>query len=297
VARLEKLLTEAGQQQISLVMITVTNNSGGGQPVSMQNIRAVSTLCRRHGIPLIIDACRFAENAWFIKQREPGYADHSPLAIAQEMFALADGCTMSAKKDGMANIGGFLALNDDAWAEKCGNVLILTEGFTTYGGLAGYDMEAIAVGLHEALEEDYLRYRIRSIEYLGEKLNAAGIPIVEPTGGHAVYLPAQEILPHVPKDQYPAQALCVALYQTAGVRAVEIGSVMFGKHQADGSETFAPLDLVRLTFPRRVYTQSHVDYLVEALDYVARHASEIRGLRLVHQAPVLRHFTARFELV
>ncbi len=297
VARLEKLLSEAGPQQIPLVMITVTNNSGGGQPVSMDNIRAVSTRCRTQGIPLIIDACRFAENAWFIKQREPGYVDHSPLALAREMFALADGCTMSAKKDGMANIGGFLALNNDAWAEQCGNVLILTEGFTTYGGLAGYDMEAIAVGLHEALEEDYLRYRIRSIEYLGEKLSAAGIPIVEPTGGHAVYLPAQEILPHVPKDQYPAQALCVALYQTAGVRAVEIGSVMFGKHQADGSETFAPLDLVRLTFPRRVYTQSHVDYLVEALDYVAHHAKDIRGLRLVHQAPALRHFTARFELV
>ncbi len=252
-------------------------------------------VCDRFNIPLIIDACRFAENSWLIKQREAGQGEQTPLAIARTMFGLADGCTMSAKKDGMANIGGFLALNNDAWVEKCTNNLILTEGFTTYGGLAGYDMEAIAVGLHEALEEDYLRYRIRSIAYLGEKLVAAGIPIVEPTGGHAVYLPAQEILPHLPKDQYPAQALCVALYRTAGIRAVEIGSVMFGKHQPDGSETFAPLDLVRLTFPRRVYTQSHVDYLVEALAYLAHEADKVRGLKLIHQAPILRHFTARFE--
>lgn len=295
VERLKALIAEVGAQRIPLAMITVTNNSGGGQPVSLANIRAVSELCRAHGIPLFIDACRFAENAWFVKQREPGYDKHTPLAIAQEMFRLADGCTMSAKKDGMANIGGFLALNNEAWVEKCDNLLILTEGFTTYGGLAGYDMEAIAVGLHEALEENYLRYRIRSIAYLGEKLAAAGIPIVEPTGGHAVYIDAREMLPHLPKDQYPAQALCVALYQTGGVRAVEIGSVMFGKHLPDGTETFAPLDLVRLTFPRRVYTQSHVDYLVEALEHVARHAADIRGLRLVHQAPVLRHFTARFE--
>jgi tryptophanase len=297
VDRLQALVGEVGPERIPLVMITVTNNSGGGQPVSLANIRAVSSLCRQSGIPLFIDACRFAENAWFIKQREPGYAGHTPLAIAREMFHLADGCTMSAKKDGLANIGGFLALNDEAWVDKCNNLLILTEGFTTYGGLAGYDMEAIAVGLHEALEEDYLRYRVRSIAYLGEKLLAAGIPIVEPTGGHAVYLAAQEILPHLPKNQYPAQALCVALYQTAGVRAVEIGSVMFGKHQPDGTETFAPLDLVRLTFPRRVYTQSHVDYLIEALVHVDRHAADVRGLRLIHQAPVLRHFTARFELV
>ena len=297
VDRLGALVNEVGPERIPLVMITVTNNTGGGQPVSLANIAAVSALCRRHGIPFFIDACRFAENAWFIKQRETGQGDQSPHAIARAMFQLADGCTMSAKKDGLANIGGFLAMNDDAWAERCNNLLILTEGFTTYGGLAGYDMEAIAVGLNEALEEDYLRYRVRSIAYLGEKLKAAGIPMVEPTGGHAVYLAAQELLPHVPKSQYPAQALCVALYAAAGIRAVEIGSVMFGKRQPDGTETFAPLDLVRLTFPRRVYTQSHVDYLVEALIHVAANAKSIRGLRLVHQAPVLRHFTARFEPV
>ncbi len=297
VERLEALIGAVGSENIPLVIITVTNNSGGGQPVSMANVRAVSALCRQHGIPLFIDACRFAENAWFIKQRESGYAAHTPRAIAQEMFGLADGCTMSAKKDGMANIGGFLAMNNADWVEKCSNLLILTEGFTTYGGLAGYDMEAIAVGLHEALAEDYLRYRIRSIEYLGEKLKATGIPIVEPTGGHAVYIAAQELLPHIPKSQYPAQALCVALYEIAGIRAVEIGSVMFGKHQPDGTETFAPLELVRLTFPRRVYTQSHVDYVVEALAHVAQTAKSVRGLRLVHQAPVLRHFTARFEVV
>ncbi len=290
-------MQETPAERIPLVMITVTNNSGGGQPVSLANIRAASALCHRHGIPLFIDACRFAENSWFIKEREPGYADHTPLGIAQEMFALADGCTMSAKKDGMANIGGFVAFNNDAWGEKCSNLLILTEGFTTYGGLAGYDMEAIAVGLYEALAEDYLRYRIRSIAYLGEKLKAAGIPIMEPTGGHAVYIAAKELLPNLPEEQYPAQALCVALYEAAGVRAVEIGSVMFGRHLADGTETFAPLDLVRLTFPRRVYTQSHVDYLVEALTHVAQNASAVRGLRLVQQAPVLRHFTARFELI
>jgi tryptophanase len=297
VAKMAELMAKSGAARVPLVMITVTNNSGGGQPVSMANIKAVSEICRGQGIPLIIDACRFAENAWFIKQREPGYANATPRAIAQEMFRLADGCTMSAKKDGLANIGGFLALNNDIWSEKCTNVLILTEGFTTYGGLAGYDMEAIAVGLQEALEEDYLRYRIRSIEYLGEKLIAAGIPIVEPTGGHAVYIAAREFLPHLTKEQYPAQALCVALYLIAGVRAVEIGSVMFGRHLADGTETYAPLDLVRLTFPRRVYTQSHVDYLVEALAHLARHVREVRGLRLIHQAPVLRHFTARFEMI
>jgi tryptophanase len=295
VAALARTLAEAGPGHIPLVMVTVTNNSGGGQPVSLENIRAIRELCRQHNVPLFLDACRFAENAWFIKQREPDWSGHTPLAIAREMFRLADGCTMSAKKDGMANIGGFLALNDDAWAERCRNLLILTEGFPTYGGLAGYDMEAVAVGLHEALEEDYLRYRIRSIEYMGERLLAAEIPIVQPTGGHAVYIDAKAMLPHIPPSQYPAQALCVALYLTAGVRAVEIGSVMFGKRQADGSEIPAPLELVRLTFPRRVYTQSHVDYVLEALDHVAHHAQDVRGLRIVEQAPALRHFTARFE--
>jgi tryptophanase len=294
---LRTTIEAVGPERIPLCMLTVTNNSGGGQPVSMANVRAVSELCRMYGIPFFIDACRFAENSWFIKQREPDYADHTPLQIAQEMFSYADGCTMSAKKDGMANIGGFLALNDDAWAERCKNLLILTEGFPTYGGLAGYDMEAIAVGLHEALEEDYLRYRIRSIAYLGEKLLAAGIPIVQPTGGHAVYIDAKAMLAHIPPRHYPAQALCVALYLAAGIRAVEIGSVMFGRPLPDGSEEPAAMDLVRLTFPRRVYTQSHVDYLAEALEYTAHQAENIRGLRIAWQPPTLRHFTARFELV
>jgi tryptophanase len=294
---LRATLEEAGRERIPLCMITVTNNSGGGQPVSMANVRAASEICHSYGVPLFVDACRFAENAWFIKQREPGYADKTPLAIAQELFSYADGCTMSAKKDGMANIGGFLALNDDEWAQECKNQLILTEGFPTYGGLAGYDMEAIAIGLREALQEDYLRYRIRSIEYLGEKLIAAGIPIVLPTGGHAVYIDAAAMLPHIPPSQYPAQALCVALYLAAGIRAVEIGSVMFGRPHADGTEEPAALELVRLAFPRRVYTQSHVDYIAEALLYVARVSEQIRGLRIGWQAPALRHFTARFELV
>lgn len=294
---LQATIAAVGVERIPLVMITVTNNSGGGQPVSMANIRAVKEICRAHGLPLFLDACRFAENAWLIKQREPGYADKTPLEIAQEMFSYADGCTMSAKKDGLANIGGFLALNDDDWAAQSKNMLILTEGFPTYGGLAGYDLEAIAVGLHEVLNEDYLRYRIRSIEYLGEKLTAAGIPIVRPTGGHAVYIDAKALLPHIPPSQYPAQALCIELYRVAGVRAVEIGSVMFGRPHDDGFEDPAALELVRLTFPRRVYTQSHVDYLAEALCYVAQHASAISGLRITWQAPALRHFTARFEPV
>src|SRR5262245_16208039 len=293
---LKSTISSVGRGRIPLVMVTVTNNSGGGQPVSLANLLAVRDICRGHGIPLFLDACRYAENAWFIKQREPGYAEKTPLQIAQAMFRLADGCTMSAKKDGMANIGGFLALNNDDWATRCRNLLILTEGFPTYGGLAGYDMEAIAAGLHEALEEDYLRYRVRSVEYLGERLKLSGVPIIEPTGGHAVYIDAREMLSHIPANRYPAQALCVALYLTAGIRAVEIGSVMFGKVQADGTETAAPLELVRLTFPRRVYTQSHVDYVLEALTYVSRHASAVRGLRIVEQAPALRHFTARFEM-
>jgi len=295
--RLEATLKDLGPERIPVCMITVTNNSGGGQPVSMANIRATSQLCRAQGIPFFIDACRFAENAWFIKQREPGYADRTPLQIAQEMFSYADGCTMSAKKDGMANIGGFLALNDDEWATRARNVLILTEGFPTYGGLAGYDMEAIATGLFEALEQDYLRYRIRSIEYLGDTLTQHGIPIVRPTGGHAVYIDAGSMLPHIPSRQYPAQALCVALYQAAGIRSVEIGSVMFGHPGPDGAELPAPTELVRLAFPRRVYTQSHVDYVAEALIYVAGIKDQIRGLRIDWQAPTLRHFTARFALV
>jgi tryptophanase len=280
--------------RVPFAMITVTNNSGGGQPVSMANIRAAGRICRAHDVPLFLDACRFAENAWFIKQREEGYASKTPLEIAQEMFSYASGCTMSAKKDGMANIGGFLALNDDALAERCKEMLILTEGFVTYGGLAGYDLEAIAVGLREALEEDYLHYRIRSIEYLAEKLAAAGIPMVTPPGGHALYLDAKSWLPHIPQGEYPAWALSLVLYLEGGIRSVEIGSVMFGL-QPDGSEKPAALELVRLAFPRRVYTQSHVDYLAEVLLYVNSFVPRIRGVRIVEAPPTLRHFTASFE--
>ncbi|RMH00660.1 MAG: tryptophanase [Chloroflexi bacterium] len=290
---LEHVLKE-NPGRVPIVMLTVTNNSGGGQPVSMANIRAVSEICHKYGVLFFLDACRFAENAWFIKTREEGYADKSPREIAQEMFSYVDGCTMSAKKDGMANIGGFLALNDDELAQKCKNMLILTEGFPTYGGLAGYDLEAIAVGLHEVLDEDYLRYRVRSVEYLGEKLVAAGVPIVEPVGGHAVYIDALTMLPHIPQNEYPAWALSCVLYLEGGVRSVEIGSVMFGR-QPDGSEKPAPMELVRLAFPRRVYTQSHVDYLCEVITYVHGLRERVRGVRMVESPPVLRHFTARFE--
>jgi len=292
---LRQTLDEAGPERIPMVMLTLTNNSGGGQPVSMANIRAVSEIAHAHGIPLIIDACRFAENSWFIKQREAGYADKTPLDIARETFSYADGCTMSAKKDGLANIGGFLALNDDALAAECRNLLILTEGFPTYGGLAGYDMEAIAQGLEEVLEEDYLRYRIRATAYLAEALLAAGVPIVEPPGGHAVYVDARRMLPHIPPAQYPAQALAVELYREGGVRSVEIGSLMFGRPQADGTEKPAVLELVRLTIPRRVYTQSHIDYVIEVVSRVNARKDSIRGFRIVEQAPILRHFSARLE--
>ncbi len=291
--KLEQVLRE-NPGKVPLVMITITNNSGGGQPVSMANIRGASEIAHRYGVPLFIDACRFAENVWFIKMREEGYADKSPLEIAQELFSYADGATMSAKKDGMANIGGFLAMNDDALAQRCRNMEILGEGFPTYGGLAGYDLEAIAVGLFEALNEDYLRYRIRSIEYLGERMKKVGIPFIEPTGGHAVYIDARQLLPHIPWNEYPAWALSLVLYVEGGIRAVEIGSVMFGR-QPDGTEKPAAMELVRLAFPRRVYTQSHVDYLAEVLDYIKSLAPRIRGVRIVEEPPVLRHFTARFE--
>ena len=303
---LQATIDDVGVDKIPLVMLTVTNNAGGGQPVSMANIRAVSEICRRHGLLFILDACRFAENAWFIKEREEGYADKAPLEIAREMFSYADGCTMSAKKDGLANIGGFLALNNPPYdterirdlPQRCKNQLILTEGFPTYGGLAGYDLEAIAVGLREVLHEDYLRYRIRSTAYLGEKLLAAGVPIVQPPGGHAIYIDARAMLPHLPPYQYPGQALAAAMYVEAGIRPVEIGQVVFGRPTTDGSpEAPAALDLVRLTIPRRVYTQSHIDYVAEALAYIAGQRDQIRGLRIVWQAPVLRHFTARFEVV
>ena len=289
---LRRAIAEIGPARIPAVMVTVTNNSGGGQPVSMANIRAASAISHEHGLPFFIDACRFAENSWFIKTREEGYADVAPIDIARELFSYADGCTMSAKKDGMANIGGFLAVNDDALATACRTLEILTEGFPTYGGMAGYDLEAIALGLYEALDEGYLRYRIRSIAYLGEKLTAAGVPIVLPTGGHAVYIDAGAMLPHIPPLQYPAWSLCNALYLVGGVRGVEIGSVMFGL-QPDGTERPAANELVRLAFPRRVYTQSHVDYLAEVILAVNADRAALHGYRIIEQAPVLRHFTAR----
>ena len=297
IALLEATIREVGAANIPLVMMTVTNNSGGGQPVSLENLRAVRAVCERRGLPFFLDACRFAENAYFIKLREPGYGDRSPREIAHEMFALADGCTMSAKKDGLANIGGFLALNDARVAREARNLLILTEGFTTYGGLAGYDMEAIAVGLEEVLDEAYLQYRIRSTAYLAERAEQAGVPTVRPPGGHAVYLDAKALLPHIPASQYPAQALAVELYRCGGVRGVEIGSVMFGRLNPDGSETPAPMELVRLAIPRRTYTQSHVDYVGEVIAEVAARREAIHGYRIVEQAPWLRHFTARFQPV
>lgn len=292
-ARLERVLSEDGQK-VPLVMVTVTNNSGGGQPVSLENLRGISTLCKKFDKPLFIDACRFAENAWFIKQREPGQSERTPLEIAQEMFSLANGATMSAKKDGLANIGGFLALDRDDWAEQCRNLLILTEGFPTYGGLAGYDLEAIAQGLKEVVEEDYLRYRIRVTEYVGEALTKVGVPILLPTGGHAVYLDARAFLPHVPPLEYPGIAIVNALYLDGGVRGVEIGTVMFGQ-KPDGSEAPAAMDLVRLAIPRRVYTQSHMDYVVEAVAHVYAQRAQLRGWRMVHRPRALRHFTATFE--
>ena len=290
---LEKLLVGRAAD-IPVVFVTVTNNSGGGQPVSLENLRGVRSLCDRFGVPLFLDACRFAENAWFIKTREPGQDGRTVPDIAREMASLADGMTMSAKKDPMANIGGWLALRDDAWAEQCRNLLILTEGFPTYGGLAGRDLEAIAQGLRECVDEHYLRYRTRSIEYLADALVAAGVPIVRPAGGHAVYLDARSLLRHVPPLQYPGQSLAVALYEAGGIRGCEIGTVMFGM-KPDGTEEPAATDLVRLAIPRRTYTQSHVDYVIEVVRDVAAHAEDLPGYRIVEQAPQLRHFTARFE--
>jgi tyrosine phenol-lyase len=296
VERLRALITEVGRDRIPLCMLTVTNNSGGGQPVSMANVRAVSAVCREHGIPLYIDACRFAENAYFIKLREQGYAARTPLEIARELFSYADGCTMSAKKDGMANIGGLLASNDETLALKERNLLILTEGFPTYGGMAGRDLEAIAVGLHEALDEDYLLYRITSTTYLGEHIAKAGVPIVQPPGGHAIYIDAAAFLPQIAPRELPGQALVIELYREAGIRAVEIGTVMFGRRIPEtGEETPAPMELVRLAIPRRVYTQSHIDYVVEAILEIWQRRANVSGYRFTEQTPVLRHFTARFE--
>jgi tryptophanase len=292
--RVERLLAERGEK-VPFGMITLTNNSGGGQPVSLENLRAYRDLLRRHGKPLVLDACRFAENAMFVKLREPGQAHRTPREIAREAFSLADGCLVSAKKDGLANIGGFIALHEERWVEAARNLLILTEGFPTYGGLAGRDLEAIAVGLEEVLDEDYLRYRLRTAEYLGEKLLAGGVGIVEPTGGHAVYLDARDFLPHLAPEDYPAWSLCNALYLEGGIRGVEIGSVMFGRRLDDGTETYHSLELVRLAFPRRVYTQSHFDYAAEVILELKARASEVRGVRIVKQATQLRHFTAELR--
>jgi tyrosine phenol-lyase len=289
VAALEELITRVGREHIPLVMLTVTNNSGGGQPVSMENAKAVAAVCHKHGIPLYFDACRFAENSYFIKLREQGYANKTPKQIAQEMFSLGDGCTMSAKKDGMANIGGFLCTNDEILARQEQNLLILTEGYPTYGGLAGRDLEAVAVGLQESLEEDYLRYRIASTAYLGNHIAEHGVPIVQPPGGHAIYIDAKAFLPHIPVEQFPGVALAAELYLEGGIRSVEIGSLMF----ADA----AKMELVRLAIPRRVYTQSHIDYVVEVILRVWERRAQIKGMRLTYEAPFLRHFTAHLEPV
>jgi tryptophanase len=292
IAALTRLLEERGDA-IPIVVMTITNNSGGGQPVSLENLRAVREVCDRFGKPLFLDGCRFAENAWFIKEREPGQGDRPVIDIIREIGSLVDGMTMSAKKDALVNIGGWLAMNDDALAEQCRNLLILTEGFPTYGGLAGRDLEAIAQGLHEVVDEDYLRYRVRSTQYLGDALVAAGIPCVQPFGGHAVYLDARALLPHIPPLEYPGQALAVELYRAGGIRGCEIGTVMFGLHP-DGTEHPGPMDLVRLAIPRRTYTQSHIDYVIEVAQDVVTRAGTLRGYRMVRQPRQLRHFTATF---
>jgi tryptophanase len=292
---LKKFIQEKGAEHIPLCMITITNNSGGGQPVSMQNIRDVRAICDRYNIPLFIDACRFAENAYFIKIREEGFADKSVKEIAQEIFSYADGCTMSAKKDAFANIGGFLAMRSASLAMQCRNLLVITEGFPTYGGLAGRDLEAIAIGLQEVLDEHYLQYRIRSIEYLTNKLIEAGVPVMQPAGGHAVYLDAKAFLPHIPVHQYPGQSLVGALYVEGGIRGVEIGSLMFGKYDADGKLIPAALELVRLAIPRRVYTQSHIDYVAEVITEVFEKRHEIMGMQIIEESPMLRHFTAKLR--
>lgn len=294
IAALEAFIAEHGAANIPVVMLTITNNSGGGQPVSLANIREVSALCRKHGLLFFLDACRFAENAWFIREREPGQGERKVEDIVREMASLADGMTISAKKDPMGNIGGWLALNDDQLAQESRNLLILTEGFPTYGGLAGRDLEALAVGLSEAVSHDYLQYRIRSTAYLGDALNKSGIPVVLPIGGHAVYLDARALLPHIDPLQYPGQSLAIALYEIGGVRGCEIGTVMFGQ-QPDGTEKAASMELVRLAIPRRTYTQSHIDYVIEVCQAAAESASSLPGYRIVEQPVALRHFTARFE--
>jgi len=281
------------RDDIPVVFVTITNNSGGGQPVSLANLRSVRALCDQYGVPLFLDACRFAENAWFIREREEGQGERDVADIVREIASLADGMTMSAKKDGMANIGGWLAMSDPDWAQRCREVLILTEGFPTYGGLAGRDLEAIAQGLHEVVDHDYLRYRIQSTAYLGEALHESGIPVVRPIGGHAVYIDARALLSHIEPLEYPGQALAIALYEAGGIRSCEIGTVMFGLHP-DGTEVAAALDLVRLAIPRRTYTQSHIDFVIEVCRDVASRAKDLRGYRIVESPKALRHFTARF---
>lgn len=295
VEALKRVIREEDASTIPMVIMTVTNNSGGGQPVSMQNIKAVSAVCKENKIPFFIDACRFAENSYFIKLREEGYADKSVPEIAAEIFSYADGCTMSAKKDAFANIGGFLAMRDMDLAIRCRNLLIITEGFTTYGGLAGRDLEAIAIGLKEVMDEHYLQYRIRSIEYLTNKLIAAGVPVMQPAGGHAVYIDAKEFLSHIPVEQYPGQALVCALYVEGGIRSVEIGSLMFGKYDSNHKLIPSQMELVRLAIPRRVYTQSHIDYVAEVIIEVFKNRATIKGLEVIEETPLLRHFTAKLK--
>jgi len=294
--KLERFIQQRGVENIPLCMLTITNNSGGGQPVSMENIRQTREICDRYGIPLFIDACRFAENAWFIKLREPGYENTPVIDIVREMFSYADGCTMSAKKDGLSNIGGWLAMNNEDWAVDCRNRLILTEGFSTYGGLSGRDLEAIAVGLEEVVQEDYLKYRIASTQYVARHIAEAGVPIMQPAGGHAVYIDARRFLPHIPPLQYPGQSLAVELYKEGGIRGCEIGTAMFGLHP-DGSEQPAHMDLVRLAIPRRMYTQAHMDYVVEVVTEVYRNREQLRGMKFIRQPKALRHFTGRYDYV
>jgi tryptophanase len=297
IVALQKTISEKGAENIPMVIMTITNNSGGGQPVSMQNIKKTSKICKENNILFFIDACRFAENSYFIKLREEGYTKKSVPEIAAKLFSYADGCTMSAKKDAFANIGGFLAMRDLDLAIRCRNLLIITEGFTTYGGLAGRDLEAIAIGLNEVMDEHYLQYRIRSIEYLTNKLIAAGVPVMQPAGGHAVYIDAKEFLPHIPAEQYPGQSLVAVLYVEGGIRSVEIGSLMFGKYEVDGKLIPAQMELVRLAIPRRVYTQIHIDYVTEVVIEVFEKRNCLKGLRLIEEAPMLRHFRAKLKPV
>jgi tryptophanase len=298
-AKLKNLIYDIGKENISAVILTVTNNSSGGQPVSMQNAKAVSGICKEHDILFVLDCCRIAENSYFIHEKDPEYADvsRSYKQIAQEMFSLADACIMSAKKDALVNMGGFLAMRNKELADACTQMLIITEGYSTYGGLSGRDMEAIAVGLQEVFEADYLRYRIRSTQYLGEKIRQHGVPIIYPVGGHAVYVDAKNLYPHIPVEQYPGQALVCELYRTGGIRSCEIGSVMFGKYDESGKLIPAPMELVRLAIPRRVYTQSHIDYVIEVFDEIMKNKNSVKGLEIIYEPKFLRHFTAHFETV